>query len=213
MTITLTPTAYQIVPEGIHTFRIKSALYEDKFGRVTILCETKEGLTIQDKYTLINPTTRQPNEGAMKAFSYMCRVALQDWSVADIDPNVLVGRFIAARVEHTQSESRTKIGEMLTFANLGDKWSCDGFDDYSKVKDRDGNPIPLDSKPTPKVAPAPAFAPTATAPTAPAPAEPIPQSANPTAAPLPLGNPTPAPAPIESSAPKSPFDLAALFGR
>ena len=69
MNIPLTPSTYQIVPEGYHTFRIKSATYEDKFGRVTIVVETKDGSTITEKYGLIDPTTRQPVEGAMMGIS------------------------------------------------------------------------------------------------------------------------------------------------
>ena len=215
MTITLTPSTYTIVPEGIHTFRIKSATYEDKFGRVQLVCETKEGNTLQTRYDLINPTTRQPNEGAMKSFSYFCRIVLQDWSVADIDPNTLVGRYFASMVIHKDQASNTRIGETITYANLSDKWSADSFEDYSKVKDREGNPIPLDTMPSHE--PKPGTIPMATAP-APQ-STPIAPASNPVATPLPLSNPaptptpTPTPTPAPTQAAKPAVDLASLFGK
>ena len=204
MNIPLTPSTYQIVPEGYHTFRIKSATYEDKFGRVTIVVETKDGSTITEKYGLIDPTTRQPVEGAMKAFSYFVRIALQDWNIADVDPESLVGHFIAARVEHTLVESKTRIGETLKFPTLKEKWSCNGFDDFSMVKDRDGNPIPIApvAHVDPIVNPNTLGVPQTPTPTA--------QSSAPVQTPpvAPAVQPTPTPV-----APKSPFDLSALFGK
>ena len=207
MNIPLTPSTYQIVPEGYHTFRIKSATYEDKFGRVTIVVETKDGSTISEKYGLINPTTRQPNEPAMKAFSYFVRIALQDWNIADVDPETLVGHFIAARVEHTLVESKTRIGETLTFPTLKEKWSANGFDDFSMVKDRDGNPIPI----APVAHADPVVNPDTTL------GAPVPQTPTPTAqVSTPVQTPPVAPAAQPtptSAAPKSPFDLSALFGK
>ena len=70
----------------------------------------------------------EPNEGALNAFSYFAKTALDDFSLEDIDHTDLIDHYIRAEVVHTKLPSRKDPTKMVTFANLGDKSPADGFD-------------------------------------------------------------------------------------
>ena len=133
---------FQIIPEGSHVFQIVKVDYDEEFGKMEITMLTQDGLQHIERFSLLKKDG-EVNDGAMNAFSYFAKVALNDFSVKEIDEQDLKGCFMRCVVEHEQVESNRTAGKMLTFARLTDKEPADGFDDID---------IPWDDKPTPKPA-------------------------------------------------------------
>lgn len=125
-TIQLT-SGFTVCPEGIHIFRIYKVEYNQDFGKLTIHLVNAQGITHQERFSLIN-VSGTPNEKAHNAFSYFAKTALKDPYRTAIDPNELVGHYIKAEVVHTIVPSNKEPGKTVTFANLSNKWQADGFD-------------------------------------------------------------------------------------
>ena len=125
-TIQLT-SGFTVCPEGVHIFRIYKVDYNQDFGKLTIYLVNAQGITHQERFSLIN-ASGAPNEKAYNAFSYFAKTALKDSTLAAIDPNHLVGHYIKAEVVHTIVPSNKDAGKTITFANLSNKWQADGFD-------------------------------------------------------------------------------------
>lgn len=118
---------FSLIPEGTYVFRIATVEYDEKFGKLVIDLETKDGLTYRDRYNLLKDDG-QPNETALNIFSDFARAALNDNDVDQVDPTSLVGRFIEARIEHYTYES-TKDGSIKKAARLQDKQPSTGWED------------------------------------------------------------------------------------
>lgn len=118
---------YQVLPEGKYIFLITDVKEDEDFGKIEITLETKEGKKHRERFSL-KTADDEWTEGALNAFSYFCKTATQDWESEEIDPQSLVGCYIKAEVEHTVVQSNKGAGKTVTFANLGDKWSADGFE-------------------------------------------------------------------------------------
>ena len=125
-TIQLT-SGFTVCPEGEHIFRIYKVEYNQDFGKLNIYLVNAQGVTHVERFSLIN-VSGEPNERAYNAFSYFAKTALKDPSRTAIDPNELVNHYIKAKVVHTILPSNKEPGKTMTFANLSDKWTADGFD-------------------------------------------------------------------------------------
>lgn len=118
---------FTVCPEGEHIFRIYKVEYNQEFGKLNIHLVNAQGITHVERFSLIN-ASGVPNDRAYNAFSYLAKTALNDPYRTAIDPNDLVNRYIKAKVVHTIVPSNKEAGKTVTFANLSDKWSADGFD-------------------------------------------------------------------------------------
>lgn len=118
---------FSIIPEGIHVFQIKEVTYKADFGKLEIAMQTAKGQKHVERYSLMTKDNT-PNDGAMNAFSYFAKTALNDFSLTEIDEQDLVGRYIKCEVTHEQVESNRTPGKMVTFVRLGDKAPADGFE-------------------------------------------------------------------------------------
>ena len=118
---------YTPIPEGLHVFKIVRTDYNETYGKLEIVMETKEGKTHTERYTFLKGNG-QPNEGAIKAFSYFARTALRDPSVDDIDPADLVGKYIACEVKHDVQPHRDDPNKTVTWIRLGDKHQASSFE-------------------------------------------------------------------------------------
>lgn len=125
-TIQLT-SGFTVCPEGVHIFRIYKVEYNQDFGKLNIYLVNAQGITHMERFSLIN-VNGEPNDKAYNAFSYFAKTALNDYTLGEIDPNWLVGRYIKAEVVHTIVPSTKDAGKTMTFANLSNKWVADGFD-------------------------------------------------------------------------------------
>lgn len=118
---------FTLCPEGIHVFRIYDVSYDEEFGKLEVRMVNAQGIKHTERFSLIN-NDGEANEGAMNAFAYFAKTALNDFSVEDIDHTDLVNCYIKAEVVHTKLPSKKDPTKTLTFANLGDKWVADGFE-------------------------------------------------------------------------------------
>lgn len=135
---------FSLIPEGTHIFKITSVVYKESFGKVEITMQTKDGSKHIERFSFLKKSG-DVNEGAMKAFSYFAKVALNNFTLDDIDPVELVGHFIECEVEHDVQPNINKPGETITFVRLGDKRSVDGFDGVEAAS------APVPTTPTGKV--------------------------------------------------------------
>ena len=146
--IGLTESTWTVIPEGTHVFKITGVNYKEDFGKMEVKMETKEGLKHTERFSLLS-SNGDPNQGALSAFSYFAKAALNNYNLTEIDHEDLVGHFIECDVEHDIRPSTKDPNKTVTFVQLRDKRSSEGWDEA---------PAPEKS-----VAPAPTPAPAPTA--------------------------------------------------
>ena len=131
--IKLSDGGFTIIPEGTHVFKIASVLYKEEFGKMEVTMETASGLKHTERFSLLNPDGSE-NQGALNAFSYFAKVALNDFAKQEIDPQELVGHFMECDVTHNVLPSNREPGKTVTFVRLGDKRSCNGWSETAAEK-------------------------------------------------------------------------------
>lgn len=108
--------------EGIQVLRIYGVEYKEAFGNLTIYMCNAKAQTMRETFRFKSKDGK-PNEGAMNAFSYFAKTAMDDFDMDDVDPQELVGHYIQVDVVHNDSNGRT-------YANLGrDKAVAYEFDE------------------------------------------------------------------------------------
>lgn len=90
---------FSLIPEGTHIFKITGVSYKEAFGKLEITMQTQSGAKHIERFSLLK-TDGSPNEGALNAFSYFAKTALQDFELTEIDHEDLVGHFIECDIEH-----------------------------------------------------------------------------------------------------------------
>lgn len=120
-------SGFTLCPKGVQIFRIYKVDYNEEFGKLVVHLVNAQGITHQERYSLMNGSG-EINEGACAAFSFFAKTALNDFTLEAVDPAMLVDHYIKADVTHTELPSNKDPNKMVTFANLGDKWTADGFD-------------------------------------------------------------------------------------
>ena len=121
-------SGFALIPEGTYVFRIYDAKYDEEFGKIEVKLVNAAGMTHTERF-FIKDKNDEMNEKALNAFSYFAKVALNDFSLTEIDHEDLVGCFIRCEVDHEEVESNRTPGKMLKFVRLGDKEPADGFDE------------------------------------------------------------------------------------
>lgn len=144
---------FSLIPEGTHVFKITAVNYKEDFGKMEVVMQTQGGLKHTERFSLLK-SDGQPNEGALNAFSYFAKTALNDFSLTEIDHEDLLGHFIECDVEHDKQPSNKDPNKTVTFARLADKRVSDGWEGGEVAA-----PAPA---PKPAPAPAPKTAPTTT---------------------------------------------------
>lgn len=122
----LSSGGFQLIPEGVNTFKITEVNYKEDFGKLEIHLQTKSGAKHTERFTLLN-NKGEVNQGAVNAFSYFAKTALNNFSIDEIDDQDLVGCYITATVKHEQFESNKEPGKMLKSARLSDYAVAVGF--------------------------------------------------------------------------------------
>lgn len=133
---------FTLIPEGTHVFKITAVNYKEAFGKLEITMQTQSGAKHIERFSLLK-TDGSPNEGALNAFSYFAKTALNDISLTEIDHEDLVGCFIECDVEHDVQPNKNKPDKTVTFARLADKRPSEGWDEGEA-----SSPAPA-SKPAP----------------------------------------------------------------
>ena len=119
---------FSLIPEGTTTFKIVSVEYKEDFGKMTVELQTKTGAKHTERFSLLK-NDGEVNEGALKAFSYFAKTALNNYNLDEIDEEDLVGCYITATVRHEDYDYVNKEGERKTgkSAKLGDYAVAVGF--------------------------------------------------------------------------------------
>lgn len=120
-------SGFSLVPIGTHVFQITGVTYKEDFGKLEIKMQTQAGQTHIERFSLLR-ADGSPNDGALNAFSYFAKAALNDFSAEEIDPGELVGCFIECDVDHDVQENKNKPGSTVTFVRLTDKRPSDGWE-------------------------------------------------------------------------------------
>ena len=132
--IGLSESTFTLIPEGYHIFKIVEVNYNEDFGKMEIKVQTKDGMKHTERFTLIKKNG-ESNEGALKAFSYFARVALNNYNLDAIDHEDLLNCYFKAYVTHETVESTKDPDKELTFVRLGDWSSVSGFAKDTKTKE------------------------------------------------------------------------------
>lgn len=119
---------FTLIPKGTQVFQITAVKYKEDFGKMEITMQLASGQKHIERFSLLNKDG-EPNEGGMNAFSYFAKVALDDFTLTEIDHEDLIGHFLRCDVDHEEVESNRTPGKMLKFVRLGDKEPADGFDE------------------------------------------------------------------------------------
>lgn len=119
---------FSLIPEGTHVFKITAVNYKEDFGKMEVVMQTQSGLKHTERFSLLK-SDGQPNEGALNAFSYFAKVALNDFTLTEIDHKDLLGCFIECDVEHDTQQSNRNPDKTVTFARLADKRASDGWEE------------------------------------------------------------------------------------
>lgn len=117
---------FSVIPEGTHVFKITKVNYKETFGKIEVEMETAKGQKHTERFSLIGENG-QSNEGAMNAFSFFAKTALNDFDLSEIDHNDLVGCYMECVVEHDVQPSNKNPDKNVTFIRLTDKSPADGF--------------------------------------------------------------------------------------
>lgn len=123
-------TGFTLIPEGFHVFKIVDVDMSkyDNYGKIEVKMETANGQKHSERFSLLN-NKGEVNEGALNAFSYFARTAMNDSKADDIDPAEMIGHYIRAEVKHVVSDKiNERTGKPYVNANLGDKEPALGFD-------------------------------------------------------------------------------------
>lgn len=134
---------FSLIPEGTHVFKIIDANYKEAFGKMEVTMQTQGGSKHVERFSLMK-NDGSPNEGALNAFSYFAKTALNDFSLSEIDHEDLIGCFIECNIEHDVQPNKNHPDKTITFARLADKRPADGWED---------EPTPTNTEPK-KTAPA-----------------------------------------------------------
>lgn len=140
-------SGFKLIPEGVHTFRIYDVKYDTDFGKLEIFMVNAQGITHKERFSLMN-AQGEMNEKACGAFSFFAKTALNDFSLEEIDPAILVDHYIKGEITHTKLPSTNDPSNTITFANMGEKWVADGFDTTPVEKALSlGKSAPVEQKP------------------------------------------------------------------
>ena len=124
--IKLSEGGFVLIPEGTTTFKIVGVEYKEDFGKMKVELQTKGGQKHNETFSLLKKDG-EVNEGALKAFSYFAKTALNNYSLDEIDETDLIGCYITATVKHEEFESNKEPGKMLKSVRLNDYAVAVGF--------------------------------------------------------------------------------------
>jgi hypothetical protein len=124
--IKLSKSGFTPIPEGTHIFKITGVEYDEDFGIVDVQMVTADGRRNNERFFLMTQSG-EPNEGVLNAFSYFAKNALNDFTIEEIDPTDLVGRFFQADVTHNVQPNKNDPNKTVTWIRLNNWKPAEGF--------------------------------------------------------------------------------------
>ena len=141
--IKLTESAFVIIPEGEHIFKVTGINYDEDFGKMEVTLTTAEGLSMTETYNLLT-ADGETNTKAYNAFSFFAKTALNNFSLDEIDTDDLIGCYFKATVTHDKIPSKKDPAKMLTFAHITDRTPASGFDKAKTAQKKGKSNVNLD---------------------------------------------------------------------
>lgn len=128
-------TRYTLIPEGRHIFRIYDVEYEPEFGKIVIKLINSQGQIYIERFFILT-IDNEPNDSVINAFSYFAKTAINDFTLEDIDPKVLIDKYISATLFHyiVEPNEINNYEKPVTYMRLKDFEYAEGFDP-------DSNPV------------------------------------------------------------------------
>ena len=119
--IKLSEGGFNLIPEGTYVFKITAVEYKEDFGKMKVSMQTKDGKKHTEQFTMLTDKG-EINQGAVNAFSYFAKTALNNYELDEIDDQDLVSCYIKATVTHEDFEYTrgTKKGQTGKNARLND---------------------------------------------------------------------------------------------
>ena len=144
--IKLSEGGFSLIPEGTTTFKIVAVEYKEDFGKMTVEMQTKSGQKHTERFSLLK-NNGEVNEGALKAFSYFAKTALNNFQLDEIDEQDIVGCYITATVKHedyeyekdgeTKSGKSARLNDYAVAVGFGSTKSDDSSEESESVDDMD----------------------------------------------------------------------------
>ncbi len=125
--IKLSKGGFTPIAEGEHIFKITKSTYDEDFGKLELEMVIASGQKHIERYSLIR-NDGEINEGALNAFSYFAKTALNNFNLDEIDHEDLVGCYIKATVEHEKIPSKNDPAKTVTFLRLTNLSPASGFE-------------------------------------------------------------------------------------
>ena len=125
--IKLSKGGFTPIAEGEHIFKITKSTYDEDFGKLEIEMVIASGQKHIERFSLIR-NDGEINEGALNAFSYFAKTALNNFNLDEIDHEDLVGCYIKATVEHEKVPSKNDPAKTVTFLRLTNQAPASGFE-------------------------------------------------------------------------------------
>lgn len=122
---------FSLISEGEHTFKVDEVVYKEEFGKLEVKLLAENGQKHTERYSLMK-VDGSVNEGASNAFSYFAKTCMNDYTITDIDPQKLVGKYIKASVYHDEVPSNKDPNKTVKFAHLENMEVCDGPESNTK---------------------------------------------------------------------------------
>ena len=150
--IKLSEGGFTPIPEGEHIFKITKSTYDEDFGKLEVEMITASGQKHIERFSLIT-NEGEVNEGALNAFSYFAKTALNNFNLDEIDHEDIIGCYMKCTVEHEKVPSNKDPAKTVTFIRLTDKSPASGFENTEKTKQisnavkngiKDGNKARID---------------------------------------------------------------------
>lgn len=138
--IRLSEGGFTLIPEGVTVFKVVDVKYDEDFGKMEVFLQTRSGQKHTETFSLKKKDSGEINEGALKAFSYFAKTALNNYQLDEIDETDLIGCYIQATVKHEDFEYTRgeKKGQTGKNARLNDYAVAVGF---GSDKEKDEEPV------------------------------------------------------------------------
>ena len=117
---------YQPLDEGVHNFQIVKADYNEEFMKLSITLRTKYGAETFLNFNFVG-NDGKPNEIASRIFSFFARTALHNKDAKEVDPEMLVGRYVQGTA--TKRTYTNKDGEEKVAFDIKNFKEINGFED------------------------------------------------------------------------------------
>lgn len=144
--IKLSEGGFSLIPEGTTTFKIVGVEYDEDFGKMVVDMQTKDGKKHTERF-MLQKKNGEINEGALKAFSYFAKTALNNFQLDEIDHEDIIGCYITATVKHedysyekdgeTKTGKSAKLNDYAVAVGFGTKKDEDGFEDVPENENLD----------------------------------------------------------------------------